>query len=66
MPYSLSRILAIVCVIATLACNAATAGVAIPDPVVDIVLGKVAQTDLGLVEPGRVFWRVVKLNVSAF
>jgi len=57
MPYSLSRILAIVCVIATLACNAATAGVAIPDPLVDAPLAS-AKGKQTAVFAGGCFWGI--------
>ena len=57
MPYSLSRILAIVCVIATLACNAATAGVAIPDPLVDAPLAN-AKGKQTAVFAGGCFWGI--------
>src|SRR5438132_13244279 len=57
MPYSLSRILAIVCVIATLACNAATAGVAIPDPLVDAPLANAKGKQIA-VFAGGCFWGI--------
>src|SRR5437763_5021227 len=57
MPYSLSRILAIVCVIATLACNAATAGVAIPDPLVDAPLATAKGKQTAVIA-GGCFWGI--------
>ena len=57
MPYSLSRILAIVCVIATLGCNAATAGVALPDPLVDAPLAN-AKGKQTAVFAGGCFWGI--------
>jgi len=57
MPYSLSRMLAIVCVIATLGCNAATAGVALPDPLVDAPLAN-ARGKQTAVFAGGCFWGI--------
>ena len=49
--------LAIVCVIATLSCNAATAGVAIPDPLVDAPLAN-AKGKQTAVFAGGCFWGI--------
>jgi peptide-methionine (S)-S-oxide reductase len=57
MPYSLSRILVIVCVIATVGCNAVTAGVAIPDPLVDDPLAN-AKGKQTAVFAGGCFWGI--------
>lgn len=57
MPYSLSRILAIVCITATMGCNVATAGVTIPDPLVDAPLAN-ARGKQTAVFAGGCFWGI--------
>jgi len=57
MPYSLLRSLTILCVIATLGCNAATAQVAIPDPVIDAPLAT-AKGQQTAVIAGGCFWGI--------
>jgi peptide-methionine (S)-S-oxide reductase len=57
MPYSLSRILAILCVVATLGCKAATAAEAIPDPLVDAPLATAKGKQTAVVA-GGCFWGI--------
>jgi peptide-methionine (S)-S-oxide reductase len=57
MPYSLFRILAILCVIAMLGCSAVTAGAAIPDPVVDAPLATVKGQQTAVIA-GGCFWGI--------
>ncbi len=57
MAYSMLRVLVILCIIATLGCNAATARVTIPDPVIDDPLA-VAKGQQTAVFAGGCFWGI--------
>jgi len=57
MTNSLLRLVAILCAIATLGCNAATAGVTIPDPAVDAPLATTKGKQTAVIA-GGCFWGV--------
>lgn len=57
MVYSMFRVLVILCIIATLGCNAATARVTIPDPVIDDPLAT-AKGQQTAVFAGGCFWGI--------